>query len=53
VASIYFLRAVPFRLSAGDAGAIALFTLAVTFVSCWFPARRALALDPAAALRYE
>jgi lipoprotein-releasing system permease protein len=53
VASIYFLRAVPFRLSLADAGAIALFTLAVTFVSCWFPARRALKLDPAAALRWE
>jgi lipoprotein-releasing system permease protein len=53
VASIYFLRAVPFRLSPADAGAIALFTLAVTFLSCWFPARRALRLDPAEALRFE
>ncbi|MGE0640535.1 MAG: FtsX-like permease family protein [Thermoanaerobaculia bacterium] len=53
VASIYFLRSVPFRLSAADAGAIAAFTLGVTFLSCWFPSRRALRLDPATALRYE
>lgn len=53
VASIYFLRSVPFRLSAADAGAIAAFTLGVTFLSCWLPSRRALRLEPAAALRYE
>jgi len=53
IASIYFLRAVPFHLAPGDAGLIALFTLAVTFLSCWLPSRRALRLDPSAALRYE
>ena len=53
IASIYFLRAVPFHLAAADAALIALFTLVVTFVSCWLPSRRALTLDPSAALRYE
>ena len=53
IASIYFLRAVPFHPAAADAALIALFTLVVTFVSCWLPSRRALTLDPSAALRYE
>jgi lipoprotein-releasing system permease protein len=53
IASIYFLRAVPFHLAPRDAGLIALFTLAVTLLSCWLPSRRALTLDPSAALRYE
>jgi lipoprotein-releasing system permease protein len=53
IASIYFLRAVPFRLSLEDAAATAAFTVAVTFLSCWLPSRRALKLDPAAALRFE
>jgi lipoprotein-releasing system permease protein len=53
VASIYFLRAVPFRLALDDALAIAAFTVGVTFLSCWLPSRRALKLDPAAALRFE
>jgi len=53
VASIYFLRAVPFHLSLADAAQIGGFTLAVTLLSCWLPSRRALTLDPSAALRYE
>ncbi len=53
VASIYFLNAVPFRLSVVDAAAVAAFSIAVTFLSCWLPSRRAFDLDPAAALRYE
>jgi ABC-type lipoprotein release transport system permease subunit len=53
IAAIYFLRAVPFHLAPGDAALIALFTLAVTLISCWLPSRRALTLDPSAALRYE
>jgi len=53
IASIYFLRSVPFRLAADDALAIALFTVVVTFISCWLPSRRALKLDPATALRFE
>ena len=53
VASIYFLRAVPFRLTLADAALIGGFTLVVTLLSCWLPSRRALTLDPSAALRYE
>jgi len=53
VASIYFLRAVPFHLSLVDAAQIGGFTLVVTLLSCWLPSRRALTLDPSAALRYE
>ena len=53
VASIYFLRAVPFRLSPTDAAWIALFAAVVTLLSCWLPSRRALKLDPSAALRFE
>lgn len=53
VASIYFLRAVPFHLSLVDAAQIGGFTLGVTLLSCWLPSRRALTLDPSAALRYE
>jgi lipoprotein-releasing system permease protein len=53
VASIYFLRAVPFHLGFADAALIGGFTLLVTLVSCWLPSRRALTLDPSAALRYE
>ena len=53
IASIYFLRAVPFKLTLADAGWIGLFTLGITLISCWLPSRRALTLDPSAALRYE
>lgn len=53
IASIYFLRAVPFYLSLGDAALIGGFTLVITLLSCWLPSRRALTLDPSAALRYE
>ena len=53
IAEIYFLRAVPFKLELADATLIGAFTLGVTLLSCWLPSRRALTLDPSAALRYE
>lgn len=53
VAAIYFISSVPFRVKAMDLLAVSLFTLAVTFLACWFPAQRAARVLPADALRYE
>ncbi len=53
VAAIYFLSSVPMRLSALDVAAIALLSIGVTLLACWFPARRAGNLEPATALQYE
>lgn len=53
VAAIYFVRAVPFHVELGDISMIVSFTLAVTFLACWLPSRRAARVQPAEALRYE
>ena len=53
VAAIYFISSVPFRVRWLDLAAIAGFTLAVTLLASWVPARRAERIEPAAALRYE
>ena len=53
VAEVYFLSSVSFQVRWLDLAAIVGFTLTVTALACWLPARRAATVRPAAALRYE
>ncbi len=53
LAAIYFISAISFRVRFGDVLAVVLFTLIVTGLACWFPARRGARVRPAVALRYE
>ncbi len=53
LAAIYFISSVPFRVRSGDVLAVVLFTLFVTGLACWLPARRGAQVRPAVALRYE
>ncbi len=53
VAAIYFISSVPFRLRWVDLAAVIGFTLVVTVLACWLPARKAVSVAPSDALRYE
>jgi lipoprotein-releasing system permease protein len=53
VAEIYFISSVPFDVQALDLLAVAAFSLLVTGLACWLPARMGAAIEPARALRWE
>lgn len=53
LAEIYFISSISFRVRFEDVVAVALFTVIVTGLACWFPARRGARVLPAVALRYE
>jgi putative ABC transport system permease protein len=51
-----FLKSLLFKVSAADPltyAGVSLLMLAITVVACYIPARRASAVDPLVALRYE
>ena len=53
VAEIYVISSVPFDVQALDLLAVAGFSLLVTALACWWPARLGAAVEPARALRWE
>ena len=53
VAEIYFISSVPFDVQALDLLAVAAFSMLVTGLACWLPARMGAAVEPARALRWE
>jgi lipoprotein-releasing system permease protein len=50
---LYFLSHLPSKVDFGEVATVAALALAISFLATLYPARRAAALDPAEALRYE
>ena len=53
VAEIYFISSVPFDVRGLDLLAVAVFSLVVTGLACWWPARLVATVEPARGLRWE
>jgi lipoprotein-releasing system permease protein len=53
IAEVYFVSSIPFVTRPVDLGAIALFSIVVSFVATLLPSSRAARLNPVEALRYE
>jgi lipoprotein-releasing system permease protein len=50
---VYYVTQIPSVLEAGDVTSIAVAAFVLTSLATLYPARRAAAVDPAVALRYE
>ena len=51
--NLYFLSSLPAKVDWMEVGMVVLMALVLSFLATLYPARRAAALDPAEALRYE
>ena len=49
----YFVRELPIMVRAGDLALVGLVAFAIALATTWWPARRALVVEPAEELRHE